>query len=359
MSGAPVLSSRARNRALLARQHLLARTRMPALEMVEHLVGMQSQMPLPPYVGLWSRVAGFDPAELSALIEDRQAVRTWLMRGTIHLCSARDALALRPVLQPVIARGLRAGERRATLSGMAEKEIDALVRHGRKLLDAAPRTNADLAPLLAERWPERDGGALAQVLHFQLPLVHVPPRGLWKQSGQAAVTTATSWLDAPLGRSTNPEALVLRYLAAFGPASVADAQAWSGLTRLAPVFQKLRTRIAVFRSENGTELFDLPDAPRPPEDTPAPARLVAEYDNVVLAHADRAHIVPDAYKGAMMSRNGIIPGTLLADGMVAGTWRVERGPSPVVVLEPFGKLAKAARDGLQAEAADLERLLSS
>jgi hypothetical protein len=356
VSAAPLISQRARNRALLARQHLLARTRMPALEMIEHLVGLQAQMPAPPYVGQWSRLDGFEPAELSALIASRQAVRTWLLRSTIHLCSARDALSLRPVLQESIARGMLGGGRKEALADM---DFAALTRYGRKLLEAAPQSNAQLAPLLAARWPGRDGAVLAQALHFLLPLVHVPPRGLWKQPGQAVVAPTTRWLDASLGRAASPDALVLRYLAAFGPASVADAQAWSGLTRLAEVFKRLRPQLLAFRSESGAELFDVPDAPRPEADTPAPIRLVAEYDNLVLGHADRSHIVHDDHRPAMMSRNGIIPGTILVDGMVAGMWRQDRTAAGAIVLEPFAPLPKRARDELQHEADALQRFLET
>ncbi len=211
------------------------------------------------------------------------------MRNTVHLVSARDCLQLRPLVQPVIDRGFYTN--RAHREGLEGVDIEALSAAGRALLEERPRTAKELGELLRERWPERDPASLARAIRHLVPLVQVPPRGVWGKSGPAAHTTAEAWLSHPLDPGLSLEELVIRYLGTFGPASVKDVQAWSGLTRLGEVVDRLRPRLLSFRDERGRELFDLPDAPRPDPDTPAPPRFLPNFDNLILSHADRTRVV--------------------------------------------------------------------
>jgi hypothetical protein len=352
---AGVLSRHALNRALLARQLLLAPAPMPAagqaragrvIDTVEHLVGLQAQAPFPPYYGLWSRLAGFRPDDLSRLILSREVVRIALMRGTIHLVSARDCVALRPVVQPAVDRGLSVLLARQ----LAGVDTAGLAAAGRVLVEERAMTFSELGTALAEQWPQHPPAALAQGVRALVPLVQVPPRAVWGAAGQAAHTSAESWLGRPMDAGSSLERLVTRYLAAFGPASVADAQAWSGLTRLREVTDRLRPGLRVFRDEQGTELFDLPDAPRPGPDTLAPVRLVAEFDNLVLSHADRTRIIGEPDRQRLFTRNGIFPGTVLVDGFVAGMWKITRSRAAVTLtIELFGPLGPRDRDAVADE----------
>ncbi len=316
-----VLGPRALGRALLARQMLLARARIPALEAIERLVGLQAQVPAPPYVGLWSRLADFAAAELSDLISTRAAVRVVAMRSTIHLLSARDCLALRPVLQPVLDRSLWTGSPFGRqLAGM---DIEELVAAGRAIVEQQPCTTAELGVKLGERWPDRDPASMANAIRNLVPLVQVPPRGLWERSGRAVCASAEAWLGRPLGTDPTPDAMVLRYLAAFGPATVADLRTWSGLTRLGEVIERLRPRLRTFVDESGRELFDRPDAPRPDPSTPAPVRFLPEYDNLLLSHADRTRVMTEASRAAL-TNGSVIRSSVLVDGVVHGVWKVHR-----------------------------------
>jgi hypothetical protein len=346
------LSLRAVNRALLARQLLLARERLPAAEAIERLAGMQAQVPVDPYVGLWSRLEGFRPEELSDLIAERGAVRATLMRATIHLVTARDALFLRPLLQPVPERTFN-GQFGRRMDGV---DRDAVVAAGRALVEDRPRTRAELRTELAARWPRHDGEALALAVTYLVPLVQVPPRGLWRRSGQARWTTIETWLGRPLDPAPLLDELVLRYLAAFGPATAMDVQAWCGLTRLREVTERLRPRLRAFRSEDGRELLDLRDAPRPDPATPAPVRFLPEYDNLALGHADRRHVMagggPD-YRAPAGS--GVWRGSVLVDGTIAALWRLTLGDAAATLrIEIYTSLPRGARDEVDAEG---ERLI--
>jgi hypothetical protein len=354
----PTLDRRSLNRALLARQWLLGPRTKPqlgAVAMIEHLVGLQAQAPNPPYFGLWSRIDGFVPAQLSSMLLDRTVVRASLMRGTIHLVTADDCLALRSFVQPFYDRDAATGQN----AGRKLRGFDTapLVEAGRALLHEQPRTLDETRQHLGERWPDHDPIALAHSVHDLVPLVQVPPRGVWGVGGQPRWTTTEAWLDRMVDMVARPEQrtqVLRRYLGAFGPASVMDVQAWSGLTGLGELVDRVRDDLIVFRDENGRELFDLPDAPRPAPDTPAPPRLVAEFDNLTLAHADRTRIVSDADRKLIITVNGTVLGTVLIDGFVAGRWKIaRRGSASSLNIEPFRKLATTDAAALTREGMEL------
>jgi hypothetical protein len=350
---AEVLSRDALNRALLDRQLLLRRAPLPegearagrVIETVEHLAGLQAQAPFPPYYGLWSRLDGFRPEDLAGLLLDRRVVRIALMRGTIHLVSARDCLLLRPLVQPVLDRAVAVWGKQ--LEGV---DPEALTAAARDLLEQRPLTFSELGAQLTQRWPGYPVNALAQTVRSALPLVQVPPRAVWGRAGQAAHTTAESWLGRSLDTGATLDQLVTRYLAAFGPATVRDIQAWSGLTRLGEVVNRLRPSLRTFRDEQGAELFDLADAPRPAPDTPAPVRLVAEFDNLILSHADRTRVISEPNRKRLYTKNGIFPGTVFVDGFAAGIWQLDRSrAAAVLTVELFGPLARRDRDAVAGE----------
>jgi hypothetical protein len=313
-----VLGSRALNRALLARQHLLARTDGSVPELVEHLVGLQAQEPQEPYVGIWSRLRDFAPEDLSGLLERRRAVRTLLMRRTLHLVTARDCLGLRGLHDPMLVARMR-GTLGRRLPGVDEEALAAVAR---PVFAATPRTLTEVARAVGDRWPQAAARDLGDALSTLLPLVQVPPRGLWRQNGPARNTTIDAWLGAEPADPTAEaaEQLVLRYLAAYGPAATADIRAWSGLTGLPAVVARLRPRLRTFRDTRGRTLLDVPDAPLPDPDTPAPVRFLPAFDNAVLGFDDRSRIIDDADRGLSVQGARFV----LVDGRVAGTWTTAR-----------------------------------
>jgi len=316
-SSAPLLSDRALNRATLARQLLLERSSLSIAATVEHLVGLQAQTPQSWYVGLWSRLENFHAEDASELLARRELVRMSSIRGTIHLLTSRDAWGIRPLMQPAFDRIL-AG---SYAKGVRGVDYGELATAATEILSAAPLAAADLAEALAQRWPDHDPKSLAMAAHAHLALVQVTPRGLWHHTGRPAHTTLAAWLGERLP-SYELSDLVLRYLGAFGPASVADMQTWSGLAHLREAVEPLRPKLVVFRAENGRELFDLPDAPRPDPDTPAPPRFLYDYDNVALSHADRTRFISEEDRRALIERMGAhIYGGVTVDGVFAGIWR--------------------------------------
>jgi winged helix DNA-binding protein len=312
-----VLSRRTLNRTLLARQLLLERVRRPALDVVEQLVGMQAQEPIDPYVGLWTRLEGFAPAELSDAIEARRVVRMGLLRGTLHLLTARDALAHYPILADVMARSWKSSPFAKQLAGV---DVEVVLARARERLEDRPMTPSELGAALSPGWPDRDAPSLAYAARYLLPLVQVPPRGLWGRTGRPTNTTAEAWLGASMVVEPDIDALVIRYLEGFGPASVPDMRVWSWLTGLREVVDRLRPRLRTYRDEAGRELFDVEDGLIADADRSAPVRFLPQYDNVFLSHEDRSRILVEGVKVEHL----VWKGGVLIDGYVGAAWRIRR-----------------------------------
>ncbi|WP_405065588.1 winged helix DNA-binding domain-containing protein [Kribbella sp. NBC_01510] len=347
------LSLQALNRATLHRQWLIERQDATALDAIEHLVGLQAQSPLAPYVGLWTRLNGFQPAELVTLLEERQAVRGSMMRATIHLMSSRDFLAFRPLIQPRLERevfqNITYGRHR--LEGL---DMDAVLRAGIDRMTEGPATAVQLREHLAPLWPDREPAALAHAVRCLLPTIQTPPRGIWGKGGNPAMSTAELWLDSPVDPSPVVDDLVLRYLAAYGPASVADAQTWSGLTHLSEVFDRLDLRQYTDAS-SGRPLYDLPHITLPDESLEVPTRFLPEYDNLLLSHADRTRWIDTATRQRLTLQEVLTKGSLLHNGQAKALWKLTKPTKTKSVLEiaPFTNLPRKTWQSIESEAHNL------
>ncbi|MDK1471923.1 winged helix DNA-binding domain-containing protein [Streptomyces sp. 549] len=350
-----VLCARALNRATLARQLLLDRVAVPVHDAVAHLGGLQAQEPQEPFVGLWSRLRAFDPAALDDLLVSRDLVRTHLMRRTVHLVTAGDALAWRARHDAMLRQRTVGAYRRE----LAAVDLDALAAAGRRVMgDGTPRTMAELARALADRWPTPGPRVLGEVLAAALvPMVQLPPRGLWRTKAGVRYVPLATWLGrdvdplVPDGSDPVGQALARRYLAAYGPAASADLRAWCGLSGLPAAVTALREELVCFRDERGRELLDLPDAPRPDPDTPAPVRFLPAFDNAILGFDDRTRVIDDAHRGLSVAGARVV----LVDGRVSATWTVE---ADTVVVSPLGRLSRADRTAVQEEGQSVAVFLS-
>ncbi|MCZ7437683.1 winged helix DNA-binding domain-containing protein [Micromonospora sp. WMMC241] len=337
-----VLDNRALNRATLARQLLLDRADLPAVDAVAQLCGLQAQEPQEPYVGLWSRLRDVDPADVSDLLVRRRLVRTHLMRRTVHLLTAGDVLAWRS-RHAGMPRQRVHGAYRGEFDGM---DLDDLAAAGRAALaDGEPRTTAEIVRVLADRWPAPDRRALAEMTIALVPTAQAPPRGLWRTGGGVRVVALASWLGRevdPPGPAADPvgRELVRRYLAAYGPAASADLRAWCGLAGLPAAVAAVRDELVSFRDERGRVLLDLPDAPRPDPDTPAPVRFLPAFDNAVLGYDDRRRVIDHAHRGLSVAGTRMV----LVDGRVAATWTVDAGTVLVTPLRPLNAAERADVD---------------
>jgi hypothetical protein len=309
------------NRATLARQLLLQRGRMPTVKAVEHLVGLQSQAPFAPYVALWSRTESFDPDDAGAALERGQLVRTHAIRATVHLFSRRDAIGLRALTQPMLAARFRSSPFPARLPGV---DLAAVCRQARSLATEMPMSRVELGRRLGETFPDVAADALAYAATYLEPMVQVPPRGVWRKRGPVRWQTFRGWLGVDADGPASVDDIVLRYLAAFGPASVPDMRVWSGLPALGEVADRLAPQLRVFVDHQNRTLYDLPDAPRPSPDVPAPVRFLPEYDNILLSHADRSRMIRDARSVPLPPGDGARVGTVLVDGAFRATWQLAR-----------------------------------
>jgi Winged helix DNA-binding domain len=335
------------NRALLARQMLLTREDLPVPGAIARLVGLQAQLARPPFVGLWTRLQDFGRSDLLAPLHERQVVRVTAMRGTLHLMTASDYVGLRGALQPGLTKGAQA------ILRDRQQSFDpvALEAEARSFFGGKPATFDALRNHLKTKDPAADERAMAYTMRMHLPLVQVPVDTSWGFPAASDFALAEDWLGTKVSVEPMPaHELVRRYLAAFGPATPGDAQAWSGLSGLRSVFEELRPNLVTFRDGRKRELFDLPEAPRPAEDEPAPVRFLPEFDNLVLSHDDRTRIMADEHRPKVTLKNLQVRATFLVDGFVAGTWKVERKKKvAALILEPFAKLAKPAVKALEQE----------
>jgi winged helix DNA-binding protein len=334
------VNARELNRATLARQGLLGRVELDVADAAERLGGLQAQEPRPPFIALWSRLDGFRREDLGEALHEGSVVRATLMRATLHIMSAADFATHRATLQPCLDRAM-AGVLKARGAAI---DVGRVLPAARKLLKAGPLTFNELRAGLAKEFPEADERALGYAVRTQVPLVMVPTGDAWSFPRDSRFTLA----DGSLGKP-DPAGLVLRHLAAFGPASVADVQRWSGLQGLKPVLEGLREQLVTFKGTR--ELFDLPGAPRPGEDAEAPPRFLADFDSLVLAHDDRTRVIADEHKPAIASKNLRVPAMFLWDGFAAGTWRIERKRGvATLTAKPFAKLQRGAAKALEPEA---------
>jgi hypothetical protein len=325
---------------------LLARVNLPVLDAIERLVGIQAQDPNSPYFGLWTRIKGFRPEDLSNLIQDKKVVRLALMRSTIHLVSSQDGMSLRPLVQTVQESVLKNSFGKY-LNGL---DIQAIAEAGRALVETKPLTFSELGKLLGKQWPNVELAALAAVVRTLVPLVQLPPRGIWGKSGQAVHTSAESWIGTlPFSKLTT-EDIILRYLAAFGPATIRDIQVWSGLTRLNEKVEQLLPQLIIFHDDQGNELLDIPNAPRPDQNIPSPPRFLGGFDNILLSYADRKRIIDEAYRNIVFTKNGIIRPTILIDGFVSGIWKFQKEKGTVtLIIDLFKKLPDEEHNALMEE----------
>ncbi len=350
------LSTRTLTRTLWLRQQLVPgqRSVIGVVPVVGHLLGLQAQDNLPPYLSLAARVDGFIPNDLSDRLEDRSLVRLFSMRGTVHVLTPDDALTLRPWVQSALDRVSATNQTSRPAAHLTTEQLDEVVG---PLLGDGAKPHTEIGEALARTYPDVPEAALRHVSRERLPLLQVPPRGLWKRSGGVVYAYADRYLGRPFVEP-DVEKLVLRYLAAYGPATAADMTKWSLVTRLGPVFTAMAKagRLTTCTDESGRILYDVPGAPIAPDDLELPALLLGMYDNVFLSHADRTRIASDEARKRWMGVNGGVGATLFLDGLLAGLWRVQ---DDRVVVEPFATPTKAQRSAIDAEVARVEELLAT
>jgi hypothetical protein len=334
---------------MLARQQLLARGTGSAAELIDRLVGLQAQAPLAAYVALWSRLEGFASEQLSELMSSRTYVRGHAMRSTIHLLSADDFPALRALSDPAVA--LNISNQAPWARPLREADRPALAADLRAALADGPLPRGALADTLSGRWGAEMASAAASGAPILTGCVQATPRGVWGQGGAIAWATVEQWLGTELPNPPpSPVPFLLRYLAAFGPASVADMRAWSGWPRLRQVIEAARVPLRRFRSEHGRELLDLPDAPIADPELAAPVRFLPEFDNVQFAYEHRERINPHRFATPLRQGNGAAAGTFLAGGVFAGEWKRELDRDTMILtVQPHRPLTAEEHAELQQE----------
>lgn len=357
MAGPKTLTTRELNRALLARQGLLARKRVSVEKAIAFAGGLQTQEPRDPFVSLWSRISGFKRERLLAAAGSRSVVRGSNLRCTIHTVTAEDFLAFRLTLSNVVERDM--ANWRARYAGLDVKKVTAAVRE--LLSDGEPRTAKQIGEELQGRFPQVHREGLSHCARIHVPVVMTPTDHHLGYSRPPRLMLAESWLGEELAPAT-PAAkteLLRRGIAAIGPASAADLRTWSGMTGVKEALEPLVPELIEFRDEAGRTLYDLPEAPRPRAGTEAPVRFIGEFDNVALSHADRARIIdPEDARRFNLSKNGRRDFAVLIDGSVGASWRVERKKDAArIIVTPFRRETKQILDQVAGEAELLLRFL--
>lgn len=349
------LSTRALTRTLWVRQQLVPghRTVSGTSAVVEHLVGLQAQENLPPYLSLAARIDGFDPLDLSQRLADRSLVRFVTLRGTVHVLTPDDALTLRGWVQPALDRLSRSNALSKPAVHLTNAVLESEVR---RILAGGTLPLTEIGARLAELHPEVREEVLRHVTRERLPLLQTPPRGLWKQGGAVVYAFADDWLDAPFA-TVDLAQLVRRYLRAYGPATPADMTRWATVTRLTPAFKALHASgdLVTHTDDRGRVLYDVPDGVLADEDLALPTVMLGTYDNVFLSHADRDRVAPDDLRRHWMGPNGGVAATLFVDGLLSGTWRYDGVTFDVV---PFRRLTAAQRRDLEHEKERVAALLA-
>lgn len=339
------------NRTLLLRQHLLERVPVTSEEMVRHLVGLQAQENLPPYLSLAARLTAFDPYDVSRQLEQRRLVRLLTMRGTIHLLTPADAAVLRPWVRARIEQEIRVSQ---SIGDAREIDRSAAEAALREVLADGPLPQKEIGLRLAERFPY-PATQLGQLARSIAPLAQLPPRGCWKAAGGVVYDYVDRWTGVAMAEPDVPE-LVRRYLRAFGPASAADVTAWSAVTRLGPALKGMDDLVQ-HEDEDGRVLYDVDGAPIADEDAPAPVRLLGTYDNVWLSHAARDRVTDADARTSWMGTNGGMGNTIFADGWLVGIWRAVDGRVEIDRLQR--DLTRSEQVELDEEIGRVEGLLAS
>jgi hypothetical protein len=349
------LSKRALNRALLARHMLLERERISPLHAIERLIALQAQQPRPPFIGLWTRVAAFKQEALLRLITERNAVRATMMRGTLHLASSKDYLAFRSSIQQALTAAMHS----ILKSRKSEFDIGAIVAAASRCFRERPQTFGELREALSKSFPDVDERAMGYAARTALALVMIPDDSEFGFGVDTKFALAESWLGKVVPAENRTQELVLRYLAISGPATVADAQNWSGLAGLKPVFEALRPKLRTFRDERRRELFDIPEGLLPGDDVAAPVRFLPAFDSAILSHADRSRIIADEHRARVSTKNLQVLPTFLVNGFVAGTWAFSRARrNATIEISPFSLLAAAIKQDVADEGEKLARFLA-
>jgi hypothetical protein len=334
------VNARALGRATLARQLLLERAPLDVADAVGGLGALQAQEARPPFVALWSRLEGFEASDLIDAIAARTVVRGTLMRGTVHVARTEDFLRWQPLLAPLGVEGLR----KVVGARLDGADVDAAIADVRALFAEADELSADdVRDWLGQHRPGEDTRAVARTALYSLPLVRVPDGGRWGFTPKSRFTDSRHWLGKDPVARPSAQTLIRSYLAAFGPATVRDAQQFLGGGDWQDAFDALEL-------ERFGKHYDLPDAPRPDEETEAPVRFLPDFDSLMLAHADRSRVIADAHRRELTTKNLRVRAVVLVDGMVAGFWRLERKR---VVVEPVRKLLEREQAAVDEEAARL------